>query len=369
MPLLILAIDRDDDLGVKTSIRSPVVGREAVLDAATKLALADPTESDANAMFGALKLHDELKAKGETVEVAAVSGHPNVGLQSDRTLAAQLDEVVRRTGAKRVILVSDGADDEFILPLVQSRLTIEAMHRVVVAQNVALKGFYYQIQKALDSPRFGRQFLIPTGFTLLLFALFSAVGQEGLAAIVVVGFLGIYLTFRGLGRGEELSGFLQRFERFLSEGGASLLFYMTAMLVALLGVLVGYTDVQDDWLRRGPTVYQPSSMPVTLMLMARFSDSALFWLGSAASLVLVGRVLAHIGSGRSPWGAVGALFYAWASILLLWGIAQVLLSLGGISPVTSPIALRTFGFTFAGASILSAVGLRMGRLRRGAAPA
>lgn len=362
--LLILCIDRDDDLGVKTSIRSPVVGREAVLDAATKLALADPTESDANALFGALHLLDDLRAKGEDVEVAAVSGHPNVGLQSDRTIAAQLDEVVRRTGAQRAIAVSDGADDEFILPLVQSRLRLEAVHRVVVAQSAALKGLYYQITKALEDPRFGRRFLVPLGLTLLLFAGFSAAGEGGLAFIAVMMFLGAYIALRGMGWGEEMTGALQRVERALGEGQFTLLFYLAAALVAVLGILVGYTDVQDDWLRRGPTIYLPGPMPVTFMLTARFVNSAMGWLGGAALIFLAGRILGSLVAGRVAWGAIGGLFYATATALLLWATSAVLLSLGAISDVNYPIALRVFGFALTGAVLLSMVGVWIGRFRR-----
>ncbi len=368
-PLLVLCIDRDDDRGLKTSIRSPVVGREKVLDAATRLALADPTESDANALFGSLKLLDDLRAKGEEAEVAAVSGHPNVGLQSDRTIAAQLDEVVRKTGAQRTIVVSDGADDEFVLPLVQSRLRLEAIHRVVVAQSAALKGLYYQITKALEDPRFGKRFLVPVGLMLLLFAGFSAVGEGGLASIAVMLFLGAYIALRGLGWGEEMAGALRRVERAMGEGQLTLLFYLAAALVTALGALVGYTDIQDEWLRRGPTIYVPGPMPVSFMLTAKFVNSAMGWLGGAALIFLTGRILGNLVAGRVAWSAIGGLFYATATTLLLWATSVVLLSMGAISDVTLPIAQRVFGFALTGTVLLSMVGMWIGRSRRRAAGA
>jgi len=42
MKILVLCVDRDDDIGVKTGIKAPLVGREDNLAAATKLGLADP---------------------------------------------------------------------------------------------------------------------------------------------------------------------------------------------------------------------------------------------------------------------------------------------------------------------------------------
>ena len=57
---LVLTVDRDNDLGNKTSIRGPVVGRRNVLTAALKLGIADPEESDTNAILGAMAQHDNI---------------------------------------------------------------------------------------------------------------------------------------------------------------------------------------------------------------------------------------------------------------------------------------------------------------------
>ena len=54
MSLLVIAIDRDNDLGRKTGIRSPVIGRDANVKAALELGLADPEESDTNTMLAAI---------------------------------------------------------------------------------------------------------------------------------------------------------------------------------------------------------------------------------------------------------------------------------------------------------------------------
>ena len=70
---LVLTVDRDNDLGLKTAIRGPVVGRKKVLAAALKLGIADPEESDTNAILGALHQHDNLAeagGEGDEVEIA-----------------------------------------------------------------------------------------------------------------------------------------------------------------------------------------------------------------------------------------------------------------------------------------------------------
>ncbi len=53
--LLVLCVDRDNDIGEKSNIKTPVVGRKDCLYAASELALSDPEEADANAIFAAVK--------------------------------------------------------------------------------------------------------------------------------------------------------------------------------------------------------------------------------------------------------------------------------------------------------------------------
>ena len=74
---LVITVDRDNDLGLKTSIRGPVVGRRQVLTAALKLGIADPEESDTNAILGALSVNDKLmegKSEEDEIEIAILTG-------------------------------------------------------------------------------------------------------------------------------------------------------------------------------------------------------------------------------------------------------------------------------------------------------
>ena len=122
---LVLTVDRDNDLGVKTGIRGPVVGRRQVMAAALKLGIADPEESDTNAILGALSQHDNLaenNAEEEDVEIAILTGDEKVGIRSDRAVAAQLEEVVAAFQPDKAILVTDGAEDESVLPIIQSQV-------------------------------------------------------------------------------------------------------------------------------------------------------------------------------------------------------------------------------------------------------
>lgn len=179
---LILAIDRDDDFGQKAGVEGPVVGREACVDAALKLSLADPEDSDANVVYAAVKLYDELKKSGEfdEVEVALITGHPKVGVKSDMELARQLELILERFPADGVITVTDGAEDEQIFPIISSKVPIISSHRVVVKQSEGIETTYYIIyrylREILSDPEVAKVVLGIPGMILLLYGIARLVG-------------------------------------------------------------------------------------------------------------------------------------------------------------------------------------------------
>ena len=179
---LVLAIDRDDDFGKKANVPGPVIGRDACIDAALKLSLADPEDSDANVVYAAVKLHDELKESGEfdEVEVALITGHPKVGVKSDVELARQLEEVLEKFPADGVITVTDGAEDEQIFPIITSKVPIISSHRVVVKQSEGIETTYYilyrYMREILSDPEVAKVALGIPGMILLFYGIAKLIG-------------------------------------------------------------------------------------------------------------------------------------------------------------------------------------------------
>lgn len=96
--ILVICVDRDDDLGSKANIEGPVIGRTDNINAAIKLGLADPEDSDANTIFEGVRIYDDLKSQEKDVEIASISGSPDIGLKSDQNLSDQLDSVLDKVG-------------------------------------------------------------------------------------------------------------------------------------------------------------------------------------------------------------------------------------------------------------------------------
>ncbi|MEM1508717.1 MAG: DUF373 family protein [Thermofilaceae archaeon] len=133
--VLVLCVDRDNDVGEIAGVATPIMGEEPFREAATKFAIKRPDDSDSNAMFAALKIYSELKNEFEQVEVALIAGHRDEGIKADTKIAGELDQLLSAKKFDTVVLVSDGPTDELVLPVIQSRLPVLSIHRVVVQQS------------------------------------------------------------------------------------------------------------------------------------------------------------------------------------------------------------------------------------------
>ncbi len=277
---LVLSVDRDDDLGFKAQIECPVIGREACLSAANSLGLADPEDSDLNAIFQAVQIYDELQGKGEDVEIAIVTGNHMHMIEGDRKIASSLEKVVMETGSSSCIVVTDGAEDEFVIPIVQSKIAVSSIRRVVVNQIPNLEGTYYIIKKLLNDPKVARLFLAPLGLAMMLWAVAYLMNRPQIATIVVVGGIGIYLLYRGLGIDELFEGFVNALWTSLRRAKFSFVTYVAGVLLVIIGVVMGLMNVLVYYAEVGILIY-----------LLIFVFGAVLWLALAGVVSSVGIII------------------------------------------------------------------------------
>ena len=108
----------------KAGLSGPIIGREANLNAALALGLADPGETDTNAMLKAIQVYDSL-SKNHSVQIATLTGSAKLGYAADEAISGQLDRLLSQFPCESCIFVSDGAADEQIMPVIRSRLKID----------------------------------------------------------------------------------------------------------------------------------------------------------------------------------------------------------------------------------------------------
>jgi putative membrane protein len=205
--ILILCVDRDGDLQAKAEILTPLLGRESNLNSAVSLALHDPEEPDANAMFEAVRLYDRLqkeKQPDEILEVATISGLQRGGVAADRKLVSELNSLLKTFKANEVILVSDGYSDEAILPLVESRVPVSSVRRIVIKHSESIEEtaalFSRYIKLIWETPRYARLALGIPGLLLFLFGIFYIIPEAlNYYYIAIIFILGGVLLIKGFG--------------------------------------------------------------------------------------------------------------------------------------------------------------------------
>ncbi|HEY8109457.1 MAG TPA: DUF373 family protein [Candidatus Nitrosotenuis sp.] len=192
--LLVICVDRDDDVGEKAGVATPVVGRNACIEAAQKLALEDPEDADANSIFYAIKTYEDLARKGYQVEVIVVAGVGDRGVQADEKIVREVKSVLEKFSANGAVIVSDGEDDESVIPIIQNVIPIVSVQRVVMKVSRSVEYSYAVLGKylkmiAYDS-KYSKFFLGVPGILLLIGGIGTIFGYTQQIFAVLISILG-----------------------------------------------------------------------------------------------------------------------------------------------------------------------------------
>ena len=192
--LLVICIDRDNDVGEKAGIITPVIGRDACIEAAQRLALEDPEDADSNSIFAAIKTYEDLISKGYQAEVITVAGVKSRGVQADEKILQETKKVLEKFSANGAVIVSDGEDDESVVPVIQNILPVISVQRVVMKVSRSVEYSYavfgkYLKMLAYDS-KYSKFFLGVPGILLLIGGIATVVGYTTEITAVLISILG-----------------------------------------------------------------------------------------------------------------------------------------------------------------------------------
>ncbi len=349
---LVLSVDRDDDIGWKANIESPAIGRAACLKAANTLALADPEDSDINAIFSAIKIYDELTEKGEETAIAVVAGNHLHMIEGDRRIATSLEKVIQETQSSNCILVTDGAEDEYVIPIIQSKIPVSSIRRVIVNQMPNLEGTYYILKKFLDDPKISRMIFIPLGLAMILYATAYLLDYPGVATIIVVGVIGGYLLYKGFGFDEIVHSIMDALRISLTRGRFSFVTYTTTILLIVIGFTVGFINVLKFYSTDG-------SLGLLLYLMT-FIYGSVEWLIIAGLITSVGVIIDVYANEREALGKVIVFpFFVVALGFIFYGASVFIISVSGVPdfPLSGDVASQTILYSTVIGIISAVVGV------------
>ncbi len=338
--LLVLCVDLDDDLGRKTGFSTPVIGRDPVEAAAVALATVDPEDSDVNVIFQGIHIYDELTERGESVEVAIVTGNEKADVSANRAVGDEVDTVLASLSTGEdvtALVVTDGAQDESVIPIIRSRVPIDGVRRVVVRQAQNLESMYYTFKQVLDDPETRGTILIPLGIVLLIYPL-ALIGTllelPGLVLGATSALLGLYLISRGLGLGEHVDTAAERIRGSLYAGRTTLLAYVVAAALLVLGGYSGINTVES---------YQeatPEALGAPIVVAALVYGS-IQWIAAAGITTSLGQITDEYIAGTLEWQYLNAPFYVLSISIVLHAVSAFFLEEAGLTYLATALTAGT----------------------------
>jgi putative membrane protein len=286
--LLVLCVDSDDDIGAKTEIKTPIIGREENLNAAVALALKDPEEPDANAMFEAIRVFNRIKEEGrpnEILEIATISGSELGGVGADRKIVTELNDLLASFPASEVILVTDGYSDEAILPLVESRVPVSSVRRIVVKHSESIEEtaalFTRYLRILFENPRYSRIALGIPGLLFIILGIFSMLGMIDALWIAFIIVLGAILLVKGFGVDKTT----QRVYRLIREYSPPPLSVQISNFSAIVGILCIIVGSYLGWTNTATNIIPPQEATQWLNLLPRITGH---FIQGSINLIVVG---------------------------------------------------------------------------------
>ena len=288
--LLVICIDRDNDVGEKAGIITPVIGRNACIEAAQRLALEDPEDADSNSIFAAIKTYEDLISKGYKVEVVTVAGVKNRGIHADEKILAETRKVLEKFSANGAVIVSDGEDDESVIPVIQNVLPVVSVQRVVMKVSRSVEYSYAVFGKylkmiAYDS-RYSKFFLGVPGILLLIGGIGTMFDFSAEIFAVLVSILGGAFLIRAF----DIDRAWSNWSKPTPMGFIRIFTMVAGILLILSSVPAGISAVDSELIENDIELI---SVITDKVIIGQFVAGALpiLWIGMGA--IVVGTLLSN----------------------------------------------------------------------------
>lgn len=316
--ILILVADRDNDIGEKANVRTPLIGKKNCLEGANQLILADPEEADANTIFAAVSEYNKLIKEGYNCEISVISGDKAEGFKADKKLAKEFNNVQKSYNPKEVFFISDGVNEREIKPIIESRVPIVSIKRVVVKHSKSLEVSYAIFGRYLKSvvfeKKYSRYALGVPGILILLygFLTYFDLAREGLLITTLI--IGITAIIRGFDLDKMLSQISNPSKNLTLRGYLRLFSTLTSILIIVVGIIQGYTKLTNTYEYELLASNPNAILNYGSILFGVFINNSmnLIWLGIGLSFlatILYNRVERNITTGRAVIGIITLLLF------------------------------------------------------------
>jgi putative membrane protein len=278
--VLVACIDRDNDLGKNGGVETPVFGRDQCINAGTRLAIEDPEDADANAIFGAIKIYEELVTKGYETEVAIIAGAYNRGIEADEKISSELIAVLSKFKAEGVVIVSDGEDDETVIPLIQAMVPVISIQRIIMRHSRSVEYSYAvfgkYVKMLIYDPRYSKFFLGVPGALLIASGFATIFGFTREALAIVLSILGVAFVIRAF----DIDKAIGSLNRTTPSTFIRIFSTFAGIMIILVGISNGISSIPDGAIAKGASI---SEIVTNRVIVGDFVHGSLtlIWIGLA----------------------------------------------------------------------------------------
>ena len=276
----------------------------------------------------------------------------NSRAKSDEILSRQLDDVLSMEHYDDLILVSDGAEDDYITPIISSRIRIRYVKHILVRHNENIESLYYYIIRGIKDKKIARKFTIPVGLlllsyglSLLIFTIYymvitkSYLLSPGSGAVMLVTIiLGAYFVGRAVEINQLIVKLVVNMKEYSQEAKISMLSYVVSFFIIVIGIAYSY----ESTIKTVPIINKILVFLTVLVwwILASFVSKELFdafdvymeerhgmskmWYGISFSLAIV---LIFYGMMNYVRYVVGFIAFASMTLYLGYIIAGIIIAL------------------------------------------
>jgi putative membrane protein len=197
------------------------------------------------------------------------------------------------------------------MPIIQSRVPILSVDRVVVKQSERLESTYYKIkdflEETMENPKYTRLFFGLPAIALLIYALFGIEGWR-----VIVGVVGAFLFVKGFRLDKYIISGINELSTSLTRRRFAFFTYIVGIALFILASVRGY-DAAIQWINIG--IFETAASFVLSSIFVYYLGGIIAWIGHSMSSVK-----------RSGKTVVSVTIFGFAVSFVIFNAANIILN-------------------------------------------
>jgi putative membrane protein len=212
------------------------------------------------------------------------------GIAADEKIGSEIQSILDIYAADGAVIVSDGEDDETIIPVIHTILPIISVQRVIIRHSRSVEYSYAilgrYVKMLVYDPRYSRFFLGVPGALLVVAGISTIFGLTKEAVALVLSILGVAFIIRAF----DLDKAISSLGRPTPSGFIRIFSVFAGVLIILVSIVNGLSNVPVDLVSSHQSIF---SIVTNRIIIGSFIHGTitLLWIGLAT--ILAGSLLSN----------------------------------------------------------------------------